>query len=209
MSNKFIVFEGIDGAGKATQVKLLEKRLRKNGKRIFVFRSPRYETPTGKLIKQALTGAFGNFVALSAYLSALPYLLDFAAERDELITALKKGTVISDRYIPSTLAYHSAKLSKAQQRAFIDFVEELMYKTLKLPRPTRIIYLDTPVAAAQKMIRGKKKDLHEKNSSYQARVVSAYQRLAKRKEWRTISCLKNGKMRSPQEIHELVWKAVQ
>lgn len=209
MSNKFVVFEGIDGAGKATQVKLLEKKLRKNGTRVSVFRSPRYETPTGKLIKQALTGAFGNFVALSAYLSALPYLLDFAAERDELAAALKKGVVISDRYIPSTLAYHSAKLPNSERKAFLAFVEQLMYKTLKLPRPSTVIYLDTPVSAAQKLISGKMKDQHEKSSSYQARVASAYKQLAKRKEWRTVPCMKGGTMRSPKEIHELVWKAVQ
>lgn len=211
MSNmgRLVVFEGIDGAGKATQVKLLEKRLRAEGKRVAVFSSPRYDTPTGKLVKQALSGAFGNFVALSPYLSALPYLLDFAAEREEISVALGKGVVISDRYIPSTLAYHSAKLPRAQQKKFVDFVERLMYRGLKLPKPGLVIYLDVPVGNAQELLRGKKKDQHEKNVAYQKRVAQAYHTLGSRKEWKTISCTKSGRMLSPQEIHELVWKAVQ
>lgn len=208
MRHKFIVFEGIDGAGKATQVELLRKRLATAG-RVFVFRSPRYETPTGTLVKRALYGEFGNFVGLHAYLSAMPYLLDFAAERDELAAALEKGTVISDRFLPSTLAYHGAKLSGKERKAFLDFVETLMYGRLNLPRPTRVVYLDTPVSNAQKLLSRKKKDQHEKSFAYQRRVAGAYRQLAKRKEWRVVSCVKNGRMRSPEEIHESVWKAVQ
>ena len=204
----FIVFEGIDGAGKATQVELLRKRLSKQG-RVSVFQSPRYDTPTGKLVRRALLGEFGDFVGLNAYLSAMPYLLDFAAERDEVSSALKKGKVISDRYMYSTSAFHAAKLPAKDRKAFLDHVEMLMFKVFRLPKPDRVIYLEVPVGQAQKNMRSKKKDQHEKNVAYQKRVAEAYTQLAKRKEWRQIPCAENGSMRSPEEIHELVWKAVQ
>lgn len=209
ISNRLIVFEGIDGSGKATQVALLAKRLRAEGKRVSVFASPRYEKPTGKVVKQALLGAYGDFVALSPYLSALPYMLDFATSRDEIAAALKKGIVICDRYLPSTLAFHSAKLPRGKQKAFLSFVESLMYRDLKLPRPSVVIFLDMPVANAQKLIRGKKKDQHEKNIAYQKRVATAYQKLAKRKDWRAVLCTRNGNMLSAREIHERLWKALQ
>jgi dTMP kinase len=209
-SNSLIVFEGIDGAGKATQVGMLQRRLAKASRRpVFVFSSPRYETPTGKLVKAALHGEYGNFVALSPYLSALPYLLDFAAMRDEIVRALEKGIVICDRYVPSTLAFHSAKLPPGTRKVFIDFVERLMYRDLKLPRPTRVIYLDVPPKAAGILIKNKKQDQHEKDRSYQKRVAETYKQLARRKEWRTIPCTADEMMRSKEEIHELVWKAVQ
>jgi dTMP kinase len=208
-SNRLIVFEGIDGAGKATQVELLRKRLVASGKKLTVIVSPRYDTPTGKIVKRALEGEFGNFVALSPYLSGLPYLLDFAAERDELVKALEKGMVICDRYISSTLAYHSAKLPQTKQKAFLDFVENLVYRDLHLPKPDLFIYLDVPVSNAQRLMKGKKKDQHEKDVGYQKRVADAYNSLAKRKDWRKISCTKDGKILSPQEIHEKIWKAVQ
>lgn len=206
---KLIVFEGIDGSGKATQVALLAKRLRAEGRRVAIFASPRYEKPTGKVVKRALSGAYGDFVALSPYFSALPYMLDFAASRDEIAAALKKSIVICDRYIPSTLAFHSAKLPLSKQQAFLDFVERLMYRALDLPRPDIVVYLDVPVKSAQKLMRGKKKDQHEKDVAYQKRVASAYRELAKRKEWRTIPCTKNGNMLSPHKIHERLWKALQ
>lgn len=209
ISNRLVVFEGIDGSGKATQVALLAKRLRTAGKHVSIFASPRYEKPTGKIVKRALSGAYGDFVALSPYLSALPYLLDFAASRDEIVAALKKGIVICDRYLPSTLAFHSAKLPRSKQEAFLDFVEHLMYRDLNLPRPDRVVYLDVPVASAQKLMRGKKKDQHEKNVAYQKRVVDAYRQLVKRKEWRAVPCTENGKMLSPEEIHRKVLKALQ
>jgi len=209
MSNKFIVFEGIDGAGKSTQIALLAKRLRKDGKRFSLSSSPRYSSPTGQLVKRALQGEFGDFVGLNGYLSAMPYLLDFVATQPSLLAALKKGLVISDRYIFSTLAFQGAKVLPSKRKAFLELIERLMYREFHLPKPDRVIYFDVPVAQAQKNMRGKKKDQHERSVAYQKRVAAVYRQLAKRREWKVVPCTKNGKMRSPQEIHELVWKAVQ
>ncbi len=209
MGNKFIVFEGIDGAGKGTQIELLAKRLRKSGKRFSLVASPKYSSPTGQLVRRALHGEFGDFVGLSGYLSAMPYLLDFIAHRQGLVSALGKGTVVSDRYIFSTLAFQGAKVPPREKKTFIALVEKLMFNEFKLPKPDRVIYFDLPVTQAQKNMRGKKKDQHEKSVAYQRKVAQIYGELAKRKEWRIIPCVKNGTMRSPEEIHELVWKAVQ
>lgn len=154
---KFIVFEGVDGAGKGTQIAMLEKRMRGSARRFSILSSPRYETPTGKLVRRALTGEFGDFVGLNAYLSAQPYLLDFAAGREVTLDALKKGTVISDRYVSSTLAYHAAKLPPEERKAFIALIEELMYRVFKLPKPDLVLYFDVPVDQAQKNMKGKKK----------------------------------------------------
>ncbi len=206
--HQLIVFEGIDGAGKATQVKMLAERLRAQGKRVTVFSSPRYETPTGKLVRAALEGAYGDFVGLSPYFSALPYLLDFAASRDEIRAALKKGMVICDRHVPSTVAYHSAKLSGAKAKEFIRLVEHVAYTVLGVPEPTLVVYLHLPVGKAQELMHKKKKDQHERDTGYQARVAKAYALLAKRKNWRTVESVKGGKMRSVQDIHEEIVRLV-
>lgn len=206
---KFIVFEGIDGAGKGTQIQLLAKRLRKEGKLFSLLSAPRYGTPTGKLVKRALHGEFGDFRGLNGYLSAMPYLLDFAAGRDETIEALKKGMVVSDRYLSSTSAYHGAKLSAKEQKAFFAFVDATMYARLRLPKPDLVLYFDVPVEVAQKNLRSKKKDQYERSIAYQRSVAAMYRRLARQKNWRAIACVRGGKMRSPEEIHELVWKAIQ
>src|SRR3569832_363531 len=161
MKGRLIVFEGIDGVGKATQVELLARALKKNGKRVTVFTSPRYDLPTGKLVRRALLGEFGDFVALSPYLSALPYFNDFAAWRSDVIAALQKGDVICDRYVYSTLAYASAKLSGAKQKAFLEEMSGIAFKNLRLPKADRVIFLDVPVAVSQKLMAQKKKDQFE------------------------------------------------
>ncbi|MDR3570802.1 MAG: dTMP kinase [Candidatus Pacebacteria bacterium] len=208
MKNKFVAFEGIDGAGKGTQIAMLAKRLKKEGVRFTLVSAPRYSSPTGQLVRRALFGEFGNFVGLNGYLSAMPYLLDFVAAQPKLEAALKQGTVLSDRYIFSTLAFQGAKVPSRNRAEFLKLIENLLYKEFHLPKPDRVIYFDVPVEQAQKNIRSKRKDQHEKDVAYQKRVANLYHELAKRKEWRVVPCTKGAAMRSPEEIHELVWKAL-
>lgn len=204
MKGRLIVVEGIDGAGKATQVALLEKALRKSGRRVAVFASPRYDLPSGKLVRRALSGEFGDFVAASPYLSALPYFVDFSAWRDDVIAALKMGDVICDRYVYSTLAYASAKLPKGKQQRFLEEMSCVAFSELKLPRASRVILLDVPVAVSQKLMAQKKKDQFEKNLSYQKKVAAVYASLSGGEEWRTVRCAPKGEMRSRDSIHEEV-----
>lgn len=208
MKGRLIVFEGIDGVGKATQVALLAKALTQKGKRVTVFTSPRYDLPTGKLVRRALLGEFGDFVALSPYLSALPYFNDFAAWRDEMIAALQKGDVICDRYVYSTLAYASAKLPSAKQKAFLDDMSSIAFKNLRLPKADRVIFLDVPVAISQRLMAQKKKDQFEKNTAYQKKVAAVYQALSTGKEWRKVSCTQGSVMRSREDIHRDVLRIV-
>lgn len=208
MKGKLIVFEGIDGAGKATQVDLLAKQLRKEGKTVTVFTSPRYDLPTGKLVRRALLGEFGDFVALAPHLSALPYFVDFAAWRGDVLEALEKGDVICDRYVYSTLAYASAKLSKGKQNAFLKEMSDVAFRALQLPRADVVMFLDVPVAVSQKLMAQKKKDQFEKNTAYQKKVATVYAALAKGKAWHTIKCTEAGAMRTRENIHGEVARIV-
>jgi dTMP kinase len=203
-----IVIEGIDGAGKATQAALLAKRLRAAGVRVATFASPRYDLATGKLVKRSLKGEFGDFVGISPYFSALPYMVDFAAWRADIEIELKKGVVICDRHVYSTIAYAGAKLSGGAQKKFIKEMSDVAFGNLKLPKPDWVILLDVPVATSQRLMAKKKKDQYEKNTAYQKKVADVYATLAKGKEWRSIECTDNGAMRSRAEIAHLVWSAV-
>lgn len=205
---KLIVIEGIDGVGKATQTRLLAKRLRAQGRHVTVFASPCYDLPTGKLVRRALSGEFGDFVHLSPYISALPYLLDFAAWRGDIVAALKKGDVVCDRYVQSTIAYHSAKSTGKTQQRFLKDISQIAFESLALPAPHRVVLLDVPVMMAQHLMRSKKKDQYEKDTAYQKRVARMYALLAKDARWRTISCVEKGEMLSRSAISEKVWKAV-
>lgn len=206
MKGKMIVFEGIDGVGKATQVKLLAERARANGKTVTVFTSPRYDLPTGDLVRRALNGEFGDFVALSPYLSALPYFVDFSAWRSEVISALEQGDVICDRYVYSTLAYASAKLDGIEQKSFLDQMSTIVFDQLQLPKADCVALLDVPVPVSQELMAQKKKDQFEMNTVYQERVAKVYGELSKEDGWHVVACAPEGVMRSREDIHEEIAK---
>lgn len=201
---KLIVFEGIDGAGKATQTKLLAKRLRADGRRVSVFSSPRYDLRTGNLVRRALSGEFGDFIRLNPYVSALPYLVDFAAWSDDVRKALTKGDVLCDRYIHSTLTYHGAKLEGSARKKFLSEISDIAFRSLKLPMPDKIFLLEVPVSVSQSLMAKKKKDQYEANTKFQQKVADTYASLAKGARWTTIHCAPKGKLKERGQIHEEV-----
>lgn len=206
-TNTLIVFEGIDGSGKATQAKMLAARLNKQGHHVTLMETPNYSKPIGKVVRDALGGRFGDFKNLSPFLSAMPYLIDFATQKAALVAALKAGIVVFDRYVPSTIAFHGAKVEGAERTKFIKMVEELMFDELELPQPHRVIYLKLPVELAKDHMdeAGHVLDQHEQDRGYQKRVAELYNKLAKDKTWRTVDCKKG---ESAKDIHERVWDAI-
>ena len=100
-SPRFIVFEGIDGAGKTTQLDLLEKALAGAGIAVFRTAEPT-SSDTGKLLRRALSGELQK----SPSELALLFTLDRAEHNREIEKALADGkTVLCDRYYYSTIAY--------------------------------------------------------------------------------------------------------
>lgn len=213
---KLIVIEGGDGAGKATQTDLLIHSLRARGVSVFKQDFPRYETIFGAMCGRALRGEFGDFVKMHPVLASALYTLDRAVALPGLRKDLSKGLVISNRYVPSNIAYQAAKLSGKQQTDFISYMEAAEYREIGLPKPDLVIYLYVPVVTAQRLIAqkdargymGKRKgakDQSEANIEYQQRVVSTYRKLSKgRSDWVVINCTKRGKLLSREEIHNKI-----
>ena len=113
--NLLIVLEGGDGSGKATQSKLLLEYLKKSG-RVSYFDFPQYgENVFGTLTGKCLSGDFGDFLHMSPYLSSLPYILDRACAKDKIISALRRGHVVCNRYTPSNIGFQSAKISDKKE----------------------------------------------------------------------------------------------
>lgn len=214
-TNILIDIEGADGSGKATQTKLLRERLEKEGHAVSTFSFPRYyDSRPGKLIGELLSGKHGDFMTIPPYISALPYAMDRAAAKDDLRAALAKGVVICDRYTSSNLAHQSAKLPKDEQPALVEFIEGLEYEDLRLPRPSLVIYLAVPTDISSELITkkddraytgGEKRDQAERNIAHQDRTRNAYLRLAAEKGWRIIDCVRDGTLRSADDIHAEIY----
>jgi dTMP kinase len=108
----FIVLEGLDGSGTTTQARMLHSRLlKKNRQTLFTFEPT--DGPTGKLIRDALTGMLHTGTGNDRILfSERALCLLFAADRLEHSLQIKRsteagGAVICDRYILSSLAYQT------------------------------------------------------------------------------------------------------
>ena len=156
---RFRVLEGLDGAGTTTQLNLLEKKYN-TGKNTVITTCEPSHFPTGKLIRKILSGEISSAASTIARL--------FSADRDNhlfnpecgIIRMIKNGkTVISDRYLFSSLAYQSIDLD-------FDFVYGL---NSDFPLPQVTFYLDTPLDICMERIiqRGNKTEIYEKKDYLQ------------------------------------------
>lgn len=110
MTSKFIVFEGIDGAGKTTQIKLLRDKLAARGIECFITAEPT-DMPSGKLIREALSGRVKTTTAEMADMFARDRVIHNKDEEKGIDSHLRRGVcVISDRYYYSSLAYQGSEL---------------------------------------------------------------------------------------------------
>jgi dTMP kinase len=111
----FICIDGLDAAGKATQTKLLAERIRAEGREVFTYSFPRYDTPVGAAIKRLLVGTTtltrpldepSEDIALVLQALMLADKCDAIKEITERLMA--GAVVICDRWIPSALCYGAA-----------------------------------------------------------------------------------------------------
>jgi dTMP kinase len=211
--NKFLAVEGIDGAGKRTQIDLLCKLLEQRGAAYSRFSFPRYTSFYGRMVGQFLNGDFGPLADVDAHFSALLYAGDRLEAKEELESALEKGhVVVADRYVASNLAHQGARIEPARREAFLNWLRELEYKIHRIPAEELIVLLRVPAAQAQRLVEQKdrrdytqrKKDIQEADLKHLEEAARVYDRLAQEPRWLTIECFDAaaGKLRAPLEIHE-------
>ncbi len=219
----FIVLEGLDGAGKSTQVRLLQQWLREQGSMVEYLHFPRFETPLyGDLIARYLRGELGTVENVNPYLVALIY----AGDREEAAPLLRKWfseskTVIVDRYVASNIAYQCAKVpSDAEKTALREWIRELEYDTHGIPEPDVTLFLDVPFAFTEQCLAKEregddrdylqgKADIHEDSIALQRAVREAYLAEARLDpRFRVVDCSDGaGNILTPEAIFERI-KAV-
>lgn len=214
-----IVLEGLDSSGKKTQTKLLKKRLKEKELDVETVSFPVYETKIGKIVASYLRGElFKKKIIPEA--AAMLFALNRYEFKDEVSKKLEKGKIIlSDRYTPSTMAFHGAMIGEKDRVDFMNWVESI---ESRLPQPDLVLFLDMPVEAAQslmkkrkpkKYLKGKKKDIYEKEISFQKKVREIYLQLAsEREKWIIIVCANKvkdeWKIKKPEDINEEITQIV-
>ena len=210
----FIVIDGSDGSGKTTQANLLISYLKKKKIPVKYVDFPQYYSSFhGKTVAKFLRGEFGTIDQVSPYLASLAYALDRASVKAEMNDFLEKGgVIIANRYATSNMGHQGAKFSNEKDRStFLKWVYELEYKVHKIPKEDVVIYLYVPWKTGMKLtekkgergyLKGKEKDIHEKDIAHRIASENMYLFLAKKHHWIQIQCVEKDVLLSPQEIHE-------
>lgn len=204
---RLIVFEGIDGSGKATQAKLLLGFFKREKISAEFISFPRYDSVWGKMIRRYLDGEFGEVGDVDPYLTSVLYAGDRLAASMQIKGWLDKGKlVVCDRYIGSNLAHQAAKLQTPNSKLqFIKWLEKLEYGEDKIPKEDLVILLSVPVEVSQELMDDRKLDIHEIDADYLEKVTREYESLAReRKNWVKVECVENGRLLSPKIIHRRV-----
>ena len=214
---KLIVLEGTDGSGKSTQFRLLSQWLQDQGTPFKHIVFPRYDQESSALIRMYLGGQFGSNPAdVSSYAASAFYAVDrYASYRQDWGNWYESGgLILSDRYTTSNAVHQTSKEPADKQPEFLRWLYEFEYDKLGLPRPDLVIYLDVPTAYSEKMMRsreastGTSADIHEKDTAYLATCRQTGRAAAKFYGWTVIDCVRDGAMRSIEDIHEEIRRHV-
>lgn len=217
---KLFVIEGVDGAGKSTQIKLLRDFFSDKGYKCEYLHFPRTEAPYfGELIARFLRGEFGTIGEVDPYLVALLYAGDRKDASEMLQQWLKEGKIVLlDRYTYSNIAYQCAKLQEiAAQDRLMQWILALEFDHFSIPRPDLNIFLDVPFTFTEKKLTGLRtgedrnylngsRDIHEESMDFQKKVRDLYLRVSQTdNRLAVVECGNSeGAMLTPEEIFGLM-----
>ena len=212
----FIVLEGLDGAGKSTQIRMLQELFARRGVACRYLHFPRFDAPVfGDLIARFLRGELGTVEAVDPYLVALLFAGDRGDAAAEIRQCLASGeAVVLDRYVYSNVGFQCAKLPAGEERdRLADWIVNLEFGHNALPRPDLSLFLDVPFAFTERKLSEAREgddrdylqggqDIHEASLQLQQDVRSVYlASAAKDPSLRVVDCSDaSGAMESPEGI---------
>ena len=214
---KLIVLEGTDGSGKSTQFQQLRQRLEQEQ---IPFRNvvfPRYQEESSALIRLYLGGAFGTRPGdVNPYAASSFFAVDrYASYRQDWGEWYEQGgLVLCDRYTTSNAVHQASKEPEDKREDFLNWLYDFEYDKLGLPRPDLVIYLDVPTDFTEKMLRHRETeththaDIHEQDMQYLATCRRMGRAAAEHYGWTVIRCVRDGAMRSMEDIHEEIYRHV-
>lgn len=184
----FIVLEGLDGAGKSTQIRKLQELFAQRGLQSEYVHFPRFDAPVyGELIARFLRGEFGGVDAVDPYLVALIFAGDRAEAGPQIRQWLSQGkAVILDRYVYSNVGFQCAKLPTPEQRdRLAKWILDLEFGHNNLPHPDLSLFLDVPFAFTERKLSEAREgddrdylqgasDIHEASLTLQQNVRRVY-----------------------------------
>jgi len=222
---KLIVIEGVDGAGKSTQIKLLKEHFTGKGFDCAYLHFPRTDTPYfGELIARFLRGEFGTLGEVDPYIVAMLYAGDRKDAAPIIKDWLREGKIVLlDRYTYSNIAYQCAKLHTVEeQNRLLNWIFLLEFNHFAIPMPDLNIFLDVPSNFSENKLKELRtgderdylkgsQDIHEENLDFQRKVREMYLRVSQDDERLAVVNCNNekGEMAPPESIFEKILKTIE
>ena len=221
-TGKFIVLDGNDGSGKATQTALLKETLSNKGILSNQIDFPHYENFFGGFIGECLAGKHGDFLHMDPKVVSTLYAFDRQESTPYIQKSLDEGKfVIADRFSSANQIHQGGKIADTKEREeFVLWIDTMEHEILHTPRPDLILYLQVPVEISMKLLAEKRKtkntqlgdrekDVVEEDRNYLERSHETANWLAEhQKNWHIINCAKDKEMRTREDIHEEILSIV-
>jgi len=214
---RFIVIDGTDGSGKATQTKLLVARLKKEGHKVEEMDFPQYGKKSAVLVEKYLNGEFGSAQEVGPYRGSIFYACDRYAASFKIRKWLSEGKiVICNRYVTANMGHQGGKIkNKKKRQDYFKWLYNLEYNIFSIPKPDINVILHVDAAVAQKLVDSKekrayikngKRDIHENDLKHLRDAEKVYLEIAKSfPEFILVECTRNSEIMSKKEISDLVW----
>lgn len=218
------MLEGLDGAGKSTQITKLRDMFHTKGVESEYLHFPRFDAPVyGELIARFLRGDLGSVESVNPYLVALLYAGDRADAASTIRKWLSDGkVVIVDRYVYSNIGYQCAKIADSAERNTLrEWILHTEFEEFGIPKPDLSLFLDVPFAFTERKLTEVRegedreylqggKDIHEASLDLQRRVREVYLESASLNEdLKVVNCsTEEGGMASPETIFERIMERV-
>ena len=214
---KLFVIDGTDGSGKQTQFEGLKKHFDKDGIDYKTVSFPNYESPSSGLVKMYLSGDFGEHAKeISPYIASTFY----AADRYATYTKQYKeyyengGIILADRYTTANMVHQAGKIGDKEEREkFLNWLWDFEFKLYGIPVPNEVFFLKMPPEKALDLIKNRenkfthtdKKDIHERDSQHIIDSYNAACDVAEKYNWYTVECVKEGNIRTIEDIHKEIY----
>lgn len=215
-----IVIEGTDGSGKKTQTDKLYERLLADGYNVRKQSFPNYDSPSASPVKMYLNGDFGSSdMSLDAYQASTLYAVDRLCTYNKDLKEFynNDGIILFDRYVESNMLHQAGKIRDlGEVERFLNWLDNLEFNTLKLPRANKVIFLDVPVEKSIELAKSRgeyksntTKDIHESNADHLLHAYNSGKYVSVKYSWKVVSCLDaENNLRSIDDISDEIYNII-
>lgn len=214
---KLIVLEGTDSSGKETHTGLLEKYLIEKGYKVIRRSFPNYTSGASFPVKAYLRGDYGKDANLiNPYAISIMYAVDryasFKTDWQKFMNEDDNTILLFDRYVQSNMIHQMSKItSESEGRDYLEWLDDLEFIKMGLPRPDNVFLLNMPTDLAIQLKQGRankitgseEQDIHESNRDHLEKSYRSALTAQKIYNWEEVKCSNtNGSLRSIEEIQQ-------